>query len=157
MNINTFNAFRSRNYRLYFFGQFISLTGTWIQRTAIYWIIYEMTQSAFMLGIAVFATQFPAFLFSLLGGAVADRYNKYKLLLLTQIASMIQAILMTLLVRFTDYSVVEILMLSIILGVINAFDIPTRQSLVHHMIDDKSHLGNAIALNSSMVNLAILF
>jgi MFS family permease len=157
MNINTFNAFRSRNYRLYFFGQFISLTGTWIQRTAIYWIIYEMTQSAFMLGIAVFATQFPAFLFSLLGGAVADRYNKYKLLLLTQIASMIQAIFMTLLVLFTDYSVVEILMLSIVLGIINAFDIPTRQSLVHHMIDDKSHLGNAIALNSSMVNLARLF
>jgi len=157
MNINTFNAFRSRNYRLYFFGQSISLTGTWIQRTAVYWIIYEKTNSAFMLGLAVFATQFPSFLFSLLGGAVADQYNKYKVLLLTQIASMIQAILMTLVVVFTDYSVVEILVLSVILGIINAFDIPTRQSLVHYMIDDKSHLPNAIALNSSMVNLARLF
>jgi MFS family permease len=157
MNINTFNAFRSRNYRLYFFGQSISLTGTWVQRTAVYWIIYEKTNSAFMLGLAVFATQFPSFLFSLIGGAVADQYNKYKVLLLTQVASMIQAILMTLVVIFTNYSVVEILVLSVILGIINAFDIPTRQSLVHHMIDDKSHLPNAIALNSSMVNLARLF
>ncbi|MDX1808286.1 MAG: MFS transporter [Sulfurospirillaceae bacterium] len=157
MNINTFNAFRSRNYRLFFFGQSISLTGTWIQRTAVYWIIYAKTQSAFMLGVAVFATQFPSFLFSLLGGTIADRHNRYKMLLATQIASMIQAILMTLIVFFTAYTVWEILALSILLGIINAFDVPTRQSLVHHMVDNKEHLGNAIALNSSMVNLARLF
>lgn len=157
MNISTFNAFRSRNYRLYFFGQFISLTGTWIQRTAVYWIMYEMTNSAFMLGITVFASQFPAFLFSLIGGAVADKYNKYKVLILTQIASMFQAILLTVVVVFTDYSITEILVLSVILGIINAFDIPARQSMLHHMIDDKSDLPNAIALNSSMFNLARLF
>ncbi|WP_331773799.1 MFS transporter [Sulfurospirillum sp. 1612] len=156
MNINTFNAFHSRNYRLFFFGQSISMMGTWIQRTAVYWIIYEMTQSAFMLGVAVFATQFPSFLFSLIGGTIADRHNRYKMLLITQIASMIQATLMTLIVFFTAYTVWEILVLSIFLGIINAFDVPTRQSLVHHMVDKKEYLGNAIALNSSMVNLARL-
>lgn len=156
MNINTFNAFRSRNYRLFFFGQSISLSGTWIQRTAVYWIIYAKTQSAFMLGVAVFATQFPSFLFSLLGGTIADRYNLYKMLLATQIASMIQAVLMTLIIFFTSYTIWEILALSIMLGIINAFDVPTRQSLVHHMVDKKEYLGNAIALNSSMVNLARL-
>ena len=156
MNISTFKAFHSRNYRLYFFGQFVSLIGTWMQRTAVYWIVYIQTHSAFMLGLTVFSTQFPSFLLSLFGGVVADRYDRYKLLLLTQIASMIQAILLALAVLFTHYTITEILVLSIILGVINAFDIPARQSLVYYMVDDKEDLSNAIALNSSMVNLARL-
>jgi len=156
MNISTFKAFHSRNYRLYFFGQSISLIGTWMQRTAVYWIVYIQTHSAFMLGLTVFSTQFPSFLLSLFGGVIADRYDRYKVLLLTQIASMIQAILLTLVVLFTHYTIIEILVLSIILGIINAFDIPARQSLVHLMVDDKEDLSNAIALNSSMVNLARL-
>ena len=156
MNISTFKAFQSRNYRLYFFGQSISLIGTWMQRTAVYWIVYIQTHSAFMLGLTVFSIQFPSFLLSLFGGVIADRYNRYKVLLLTQIASMIQAILLTLIVLFTHYTVIEILVLSILLGIINAFDIPARQSLVYFMVDDKEDLSNAIALNSSMVNLARL-
>jgi MFS family permease len=156
MSIHTFKGFRSRNYRLYFSGQSVSLMGTWMQRTAVYWIIYVQTHSAFMLGVAVFAIQFPSFLFSLLGGTVADRYNKYRVLLITQIASMVQAVLLTLLVLFTRYTVAEILTLSILLGIINAFDVPARQSMVHDMVQKKEDLGNAIALNSSMNNIARL-
>ncbi len=156
MKIKAFNAFQSRNYRLYFSGQSVSLMGTWMQRTAVYWIVYVQTHSVFMLGVAAFCIQFPSFLFSLIGGSVADRYDKYKVLLVTQIASMLQAIALTLLVFFTKYTVFEILALSTLLGFINAFDVPARQSLVHYMVDNKEHLGNAIALNSSMANLARL-
>ena len=150
MNFNTFKAFHSRNYRLYFSGQSASLIGTWMQRTAVYWVIYVQTHSAFMLGVAVFSIQFPSFLFSLFGGTVADKYDRYKVLLITQIASMVQAVILTLVVLFTHYTVAEILVISVMLGIINAFDMPARQSLVYYMVDDEKDLGNAIALNSSM-------
>ena len=137
MNIHTFRAFQSRNYRLFFAGQSVSLMGTWMQRTAVYWVIYMQTHSAFILGLSVFASQFPSFLLSLLGGAIADRYDRFKVLLFTQFASMLQAIVVTLIVIFTDYSVVELIVLSILLGIINAFDVPARQSLVHYMVEKK--------------------
>ncbi len=127
-----------------------------MQRTAVYWVIYMQTHSAFMLGLSVFATQFPSFVFSLFGGIVADRYDRYKVLLFTQILSMTQAVALTLVVAFTQYSVTEILLLSTFLGVINAFDLPARQSLVYLLVAKNEDLGNAIALNSSMVNLARL-
>ncbi|MDJ1499567.1 MFS transporter [Xanthocytophaga agilis] len=156
MNVNTFNAFRSRNYRLYFTGQSISLLGTWMQKTAVSWIVYSQTQSKFMLGVSVFATLFPSAVFSTIGGVVSDRYNRYRVLLLTQVLSMIQAILLTLVVYFQKYAVWEIISLSVILGIINGFDMPARQSLVYDMVDDKKDLSNAVALNSSMVNLSKL-
>jgi MFS family permease len=156
MNISTFNAFKSRNYRLYFAGQSVSLIGTWMQKTAVSWVIYSLTHSKFMLGVTLFASMFPSFLFSFLGGVAADRYNRYKLLLLTQVASMVQALLLTALVFFKHYSVWEIISLSAMLGLINAFDVPARQSLVYQMVDDKADLPNALALNSSMVNLSRL-
>lgn len=156
MNITTFKAFGNRNYRLYFSGQSISLIGTWMQRTAVYWLVYTRTHSAFMLGLAVFAAQFPSFLLSPLGGVISDRYNRYRVLLVTQIASLVQASLLTLLVVFTRYTVPEILAFSVVLGTINAFDVPARQSLVVDLIAKKENLANAIALNSSMVNLARL-
>jgi MFS family permease len=109
-----------------------------------------------MLGLAVFATQFPSFLFSPLGGVVSDRYNRYRVLLSTQIASLIQAILLFALIVFTRYNVWEILTLSVLLGIINAFDVPARHSMVNEMVDKKEDLANAIALNSSMANLARL-
>lgn len=109
-----------------------------------------------MLGVAVFCVQFPSFLFSLFGGIVADRNNRYKVMLITQVFSMAQAVLLTLVVLFTHYTVAEILALSIVLGIINAFDVPARQSLVHDMVEKKEDLGNAIALNSTMNNLARL-
>lgn len=156
MNISTFNAFKSRNYRLYFGGQSISLIGTWMQKTAVSWVIYSETHSKFMLGLTLFASLFPSFIFSFLGGVVSDRYNRYKVLLITQVASMIQAILLTMLIFFRHYTVWEIIALSALLGLINAFDIPARQSLVYEMVDDKADLPNALALNSSMVNLSRL-
>src|SRR5450631_2635793 len=131
MKINTFKAFGSRNYRLYFSGQSISLIGTWMQRTAVYWLIYVKTHSAFMLGLAVFAAQFPSFLFSPLGGVISDRYNRYSVVLATQVASFIQATLLTALVVFSQYTVGEIFACSVLLGTINAFDVPARQSMVN--------------------------
>jgi len=154
MNISTFTAFKSRNYRLYFIGQSISLIGTWMQRTVVSWVIYSLTHSKFMLGVTLFASLFPSFLFSFIGGVVADRYNRFKLLLLTQAISMIQAILLTALVFFQHYTVWEIIAISVLLGIVNAFDVPARQSLVYDMITDKENLPNALALNSSMVNLS---
>ena len=156
MNISTFRAFNSRNYRLYFSGQSVSLIGTWMQRTSVYWLVYIQTHSTFMLGVAVFTAQFPSFLFSLLGGVVSDRYNRYRVLLFTQIASMIQAALLTILILFNQYAIWEILTLNVLLGLINAFDVPARQSMIYEMVDKKEDLSNAIALNSSMVNLARL-
>src|SRR5580698_1650395 len=112
----TFRAFRSRNYSLFFCGQSVSQIGTWMQRTAVSWVVYSITHSAFMLGITVFASQFPSFLLSLLGGITADRHNRYKVLLITQTASMGQAILLAILV-LTHHNVVwQILTLSVILG-----------------------------------------
>jgi MFS family permease len=156
MDISTFSAFKSRNYRLYFSGQSVSLIGTWMQKTAVSWVIYSETHSKFMLGLTLFASLFPSFIFSFLGGVVSDRYNRYKVLLVTQVASMIQAVLLTLLIFFRHYSVWEIIALSALLGLINAFDVPARQSLVYEMVDDKADLPNALALNSSMVNLSRL-
>ncbi|MDR3714843.1 MAG: MFS transporter [Puia sp.] len=154
--ISTFRAFRNRNYALFFCGQSVSQIGTWMQRTAVSWVIYSMTHSAFMLGFAVFAQQFPSFLLSLLGGIVSDRYNRYKILLTTQTASLVQAVVLAILTLTNHYVVWQILSLSVVLGIINAFDVPARQPMVHDMVNDKADLTNALALNSAMVNLARL-
>jgi MFS family permease len=154
--ISVFKALQSKNYRLYFFGQSISLIGTWMQRTAVYWLIYTITQSSFMLGVAVFAAQFPSFVLSIIGGVVSDRYERYRVLLLTQIASLLQAVLITVIVFTDSYTVTHILLLSVLLGAINAFDVPARQAMIYDMVSNKEHLPNAIALNSSMVHAARL-
>lgn len=151
---STFRAFKNRNYALFFCGQSVSQIGTWMQKTAVVWVIYSLTHSAFMLGLAVFAQQFPSFLFSLLGGIVADRYSRYKILLVTQTASMIQATLLAVLILTNHYVIWEILTLGFILGTINAFDVPARQPMVHEMVNDRADITNALALNSAMVNIA---
>jgi len=127
-----------------------------MQKTAVSWVVYALTHSKFMLGLSLFASMFPSFIFSFIGGATADRHSRYRVLLITQIASMVQAIILTVLVYFKHYNVWEILSLSFILGIINAFDVPARQSLVNELIEDKKYLSNALALNSSMVNLSRL-
>jgi MFS family permease len=109
-----------------------------------------------MLGLTVFASQFPSFLFSLYGGVLSDRYNRYKILIVTQIASLVQSALLAILTLTHHASITGILILSVFLGIINAFDVPARQPLIHEMIPDKEDLPNALALNSSMVNLARL-
>jgi MFS family permease len=153
---DTFRAFRNRNYALFFTGQSVSQIGTWMQRTAVIWVIYSLTHSASMIGFAVFAQQFPSFLLSLFGGVIADRYARHKILLVTQTASMIQAILLAVLILANHYVIWEILTLSAVLGTINAFDVPARQPMVHEMVNDKADLANAISLNSAMVNMARL-
>ena len=119
-----FKAFKSRNYRLYFFGQSFSLIGTWMQRTAVYWLVYEISGSAFVVGITVFCAQFPSFLLSILGGVVSDRYNRFRVLLFTQVASLVQALALALLVFHGGYALWHILVLTVLLGAINAFDVP---------------------------------
>ncbi|MFD0752145.1 MFS transporter [Mucilaginibacter calamicampi] len=154
--MSTFRAFKNRNYRIYFAGQSVSLIGTWMQKTAVSWVIYALTHSTFMLGLSLFASLFPSFVLSLFGGVVADRYNRYRVLLITQIASMVQAVLLAVLIYVGHVEVWQILALSALLGIINAFDVPARQALVYQMVEDKKDLPNALALNSSMVNLSRL-
>src|ERR1700761_6373268 len=154
--VETFRAFRHRNYALFFVGQSVSQIGTWMQRTAVNWVIYSLTHSAFMLGLAVFAQQFPSFLLSLYGGIISDRYSRYKILLVTQTASMIQAILLAILILTNHYVIWEILSLGAVVGIVNAFDVPARQPMVHEMVSNKDDIPNALALNSAMVNIARL-
>jgi MFS family permease len=127
-----------------------------MQRIAVSWLVYTLTHSAFMLGVVAFAGQIPILLLSPYAGAYVDRHSRYKTLLFTQVASMVQAGLMALLVWMGRYDVTTIILLSAMLGVINAFDTPSRQSLMILLVDDKKHLPNAIALNSTMVTLARL-
>jgi MFS family permease len=127
-----------------------------MERIAINWLVYSTTHSALMLGIVNFAGQIPTLLLSPYGGTISDRHNRYKILLTTQISAMVQASIMATLVIMHIYYMPAIIGLSIMLGVINAFDTPSRQSLMITLIEEKKDLQNAIALNSSMVNLARL-
>ena len=149
-------ALKYYNFRLYFSGQAISLIGTWMQRMAVSWLIYSVTNSAFILGIVAFAGQIPVMLLSPYAGAYVDRHSRYRTLLKTQVFSMIQAGLLSLIVFLHFYNIAAIAVLSVMLGIINAFDTPARQSLMIVLVDDKNDLQNAIALNSSMVTLARL-
>lgn len=153
---NTFRALKSRNFSLFFFGQLVSRVGMWMQRTAVIWVIYTVTHSAFMIGVATFAEQFPSFLFSIRGGIIADKYDRYKVILITQSLSALQAVLLTVFAFAGNYQVSLILGLSVFLGIVNAYDVPVRQSMVNEIIEDKADLSNAVALNSSLNTLARL-
>ena len=156
MNAAILRPLRYRNFRLYFTGQSVSLIGTWMQRMAASWLVYSMTHSAWLLGVVTFAGQIPTLLLSPYGGATADRHSRYRILLLTQIASLGQAAALAALVLSGHYSTAGIILLSLTLGIINAFDIPARQSLMIELIDDRQDLPQAITLNSTMVNVARL-
>lgn len=151
-----FRSLQYRNYKLFFSGQSISLIGTWMQRIAMPWLVYHMTGSAFLLGLVGFAGQIPTFLLSPVAGVLTDRWNRYRVLLITQIISMIQASILTWLCLAGTIQVWHIVILSIVMGCINAFDVPARQSFVIDMVEKKADLGNAIALNSLMFNGARL-
>jgi len=154
--LNLFRAFRSTNYTLYFIGRAVSQFGTWMQRTAVIWVVYSITKSPFMTGVTIFAEQFPSFLLSIFGGVAADRYDRYKVIKITQIASMIQSVMLAALV-FSGHSVVwAILLLGVILGIINAFDVPARQSLVHDVVADPADLPNALSLTTATAGFAQL-
>ena len=149
-------AFRHRNYRLYFAGQSISLIGTWMQRLAMNWLVYRLTGSAFLLGVVNFAGQVPTLLFAPFAGVIADNYDRHRLLVATQALAMVQAMIIAVLVLADVIVVWHLVLLSVFLGIVNAFDSPIRQSLVIDMVEEREDIGNAIALNSSMVNGARL-
>jgi len=154
--LHLFRAFASRNYTLYFIGRSVSQFGTWMQRTAVIWVVYSMTHSAFLIGVTIFAEQFPSFLFSIPGGVAADRYNRYTVIKITQVTSMVQAVLLAILVITGHAAVWAILLLSVILGIINAFDVPARQSLIHDVVASPADLPNAVSLTTATASLAQL-
>jgi MFS family permease len=147
----TLRALRHRNFQLFFGGQLISLTGTWMQSVAQAWLVYSITKSALLLGTVGFASQIPVFLFAPFGGIVADRVNRQRLVIATQISAMILAGILAWLTIFHYVHVWHIFVLAGLLGVVNAFDIPGRQAFLVDMVG-KEDLMNAIALNSSMFN-----
>jgi MFS family permease len=153
---NFVRALSSRNYRLYYGGQGISVIGTWITRVATSWLVYRLTGSALMLGVTGFIGQLPVFLFAPFAGVLVDRANKHRILLVTQALSMIQSFLLAVLTLTGVITVLHIILLSALQGFINAFDVPGRQAFLSEMIEKKEDIGNAIALNSSMVNSARL-
>ena len=142
---------RHRNFQLFFAGQLISLIGTWMQSVAQAWLVYRLTGSSLLLGSVGFASQFPVFLASPLGGIVADRYNRHRVVIATQTASMLLAFILAVLTLTHRVTVREIFALAMLLGLVNAFDLPGRQSFLVEMVG-KDDLMNAIALNSSMFN-----
>ena len=151
-----FRALRYRNFRVFFFGQGISLTGTWMQYVAMSWLVYRMTNSAFMLGVVGFSSQIPTFILSPFTGVLADRHNRYKMLLLTQALAMLQAFILAFLILTGNIAVWHIIVMGIFLGCVNSLDMPARHSFILQMIEEKENLGNAIALNSMMFNFARL-
>ncbi|MGZ3852167.1 MAG: MFS transporter [Flavisolibacter sp.] len=153
---SSLRALRYYNFRLYFGGQAVSLIGTWMQRIAVNWLVWDVTHSAFYLGLVAFAGQIPMLLLSPYAGAYVDRHSRYRTLMATQIASMIQAGLLALVVFLGYYHMPTIIALSLLLGIINTFDTPARQSLMIVLVQNKTDLPNAIALNSSMVTMARL-
>ena len=144
-------ALRHRNFQLFFSGQLISLIGTWMQSVAQSWLVYRLTGSALLLGSVGFASQIPVFLFAPLGGIAADRFNRRTIVICTQNASMVLAFILAGLTLYNKIQVWQIFLLAGLLGVVNAFDIPGRQSFLVDMVG-KEDLMNAIALNSSMFN-----
>ncbi len=146
-----FRALRHRNFQLFFSGQLISLIGTWMQNVAQSWLVYRMTGSAFLLGVVGFAGQIPVFIFAPVGGMVADRLSRQRVVVATQITSMILAFILATLTLLRVVTVWEIIVLAASLGVVNAFDIPARQAFLGDMVG-RDDLMNAIALNSSMFN-----
>lgn len=151
-----FSALSARNYRLFFTGQVISLLGTWMTQTASLWLIYHLSGSAFLLGLTGFASQFPIFVLAPFAGVWIDRVNRRHLLIVTQIASLLQSLALAAFAFTHSISAGILVFLNLVQGMINAFDMPARQASVLEFVEKREHLSNAIALNSAMFNLARL-
>ena len=153
---HAWRALRHRNFRLFFGGQSISLIGTWMTRVATSWLVYRLTKSSLLLGTVGFAGQIPSFLLAPLAGVIVDRIDRRKVLVWTQTLAMVQSLALAWLTLSHRITIAEVLALSVMQGVINAFDMPGRQSFMIRMVEDRADLSNAIAINSSMVNAARL-
>jgi MFS family permease len=152
--LGVFRALRHQNFRLFFGGQTISLMGTWITRVATSWLVYRLTGSVLLLGVVGFCSQIPTLILAPFAGVMVDRLNRHKILVITQVLSMLQSFALAALSFAGIITVRDILLLQAAQGIINAFDTPARQAFVVEMVDDRADLPNAIALNSSMVNLS---
>jgi MFS family permease len=149
-------ALEHRNYRLFFGGQSISMIGTWMTRIATSWLVYRLTNSALLLGVVGFAGQIPSFLLAPFAGVLVDRWNRHRLLVITQVLALVQSLGLAILALTGLINIWHVIGLSIFQGIINAFDMPARQAFVVEMVEKREDLPNAIALNSSMVNAARL-
>ncbi len=149
-------ALRHRNYRLFFAGQSLSLVGTWLTRVATGWLVYRLTDSPALLGVVGFASLAPTFLLTPLAGVLVDRWDRRRLLVITQVLSMAQSLVLAVLALSGLIAVWQIIALSLFQGCVNAFDMPARQAFLVEMVEDRADLSNAIALNSSMFNGARL-
>jgi MFS family permease len=153
---HAWRALRHRNFRLFFGGQSISLIGSWMTRVATSWLVYRLTKSSLMLGTVGFVGQIPTFLLAPLAGVIVDRINRHSVLVWTQTIAMLQSLTLAALTLTHHINIAEVLALSMLQGVVNAFDMPARQSFMVEMVGESADLSNAIAINSSMVNLARL-
>jgi MFS family permease len=151
-----FRALQNRNYRLFFFGQGVSLIGTWMQTIALGWLVYRLTHSPFLLGMVGFAGQLPMFLLTPFAGVFSDRWQRRRVLVVTQILAMVQALTLSILTLTGHIQVWQLMILAVFLGLINSFDMPTRQAFTLEMVDRQEDLANAIALNSSIFNASRL-
>lgn len=145
-------ALQHRNYRLFFAGQSVSLVGTWVTRIATSWLVYRLTGSELLLGITGFAGQIPLLLLAPFAGVLADRWNRHRILVITQVLSALQSLALAVLALSGKITVTHVILLQIAQGIINSFDTPARQAFVVEMVEDRADLANAIALNSSMFN-----
>ncbi|HEY2090891.1 MAG TPA: MFS transporter [Thermoanaerobaculia bacterium] len=145
-------ALSHRNYRLFFAGQTVSLVGTWLTRVATSWLVYRMTKSELLLGVTGFAGQIPLLILAPFAGVYVDRWNRHRVLVVTQILSALQSLALAVLALMNVITVAEVIALQVVQGVINAFDTPARQAFVVEMVEDRADLPNAIALNSAMFN-----
>ncbi len=152
MSRRLIRALQHRNYRLFFAGQSISLVGTWVTRIATSWLVYRLTKSELLLGITGFAGQIPLLILAPFAGVLADRWNRHRILVITQLLSLLQSLALGLLALSGTITVMQIILLQIAQGIINSFDTPARQAFVVEMVEDRADLANAIALNSSMFN-----
>ena len=153
---HAWRALRHRNFRLFFAGQTISLVGTWMTRVATSWLVYRLTGSALMLGTVSFCGQIPTFLFAPFAGVWVDRLDRRQVLVWTQAIAMLQSLVLAALTLSHHINIPLLLGLSLVQGVVNALDMPARQSFMIQMVNDRADLSNAIALNSSMVNFSRL-
>jgi len=153
---HTFRALRHRNFRLFLSGQLISLTGTWMQQVALGWLVYRLTRSAFLLGLVGFVGQLPSLLVGPFAGVLADRLNLRRMVIATQAAGMVQALLLAGLVLAGVITIGQVLALAAFLGIVTAIDVPARQAFLVQMVEGKQDLSSAIALNSSTFNAARL-
>jgi len=149
-------ALRHRNYRLFFGGQGISLIGTWMTRIATGWLVYRLTGSALLLGLVSFSGQIPVLFLGPFAGVWVDRWNRHRVLVVTQTLSMLQSFALAALTLTGRITVLDIIVLNLFQGAVNAFDMPARQTFVIEMVEEREDLSNAIALNSSLVNAARL-